>query len=79
MLDQQIEAVDTSGLGSPVERRVLPGPGAAAIMAAADENSLVVVGSRGLGGFKGLLLGSVSDQLTLHASCPVVVLRGADG
>ena len=79
LLDQQIEAVNTSGLPSPVERRVVPGPGAAAIMAAADENALIVVGSRGLGGFKGLLLGSVSDQLTLHASCPVVVLRAADG
>ena len=79
LLDHQIKAVDTSGLPSPVERRVVPGPGAAAIMAAADENALVVVGSRGLGGFKGLLLGSVSDQLTLHASCPVVVLRAADG
>jgi nucleotide-binding universal stress UspA family protein len=42
---------------------------------------LVVVGSRGLGGFRSLLLGSVANALTAHGRCPVVVIRGrkADG
>ena len=37
---------------------------------------MVVVGSRGHGGFAGLMLGSVSTAITQHASCPVLVIRG---
>src|SRR5918998_540439 len=39
------------------------------------EADLVVLGSRGHGGFKGMLLGSVSQHLVAHAECPVVVVR----
>jgi nucleotide-binding universal stress UspA family protein len=39
---------------------------------------LLVVGSRGRGGFKGTLLGSVSLHCVTHAACPVVVVREAD-
>ncbi|HMD46095.1 MAG TPA: universal stress protein [Acidimicrobiales bacterium] len=51
------------------------GAPAPALIKASEGADLLVVGSRGLGGFKGMLLGSVSHQCALHAKCPVLVVR----
>ncbi len=53
---------------------------AGTLLERAEEGAdMVVVGSRGHGGFTGLLLGSVSQQVIQHAPCPVVVVPGAKG
>jgi nucleotide-binding universal stress UspA family protein len=48
------------------------------LLSAAAHADMIVVGSRGAGGFKRLLLGSVSTQVTHHAPCPVVVIPDSD-
>jgi nucleotide-binding universal stress UspA family protein len=59
-----------------VNRIVEQGPAARRLLESAEGADLLVVGSRGRGGFTGLLLGSVSQQRALHAPCPVVIIRG---
>lgn len=64
-------------LAVPVESEIREGNPAQVVVTAATElgADLIVVGSRGLGGFRGVLLGSVSQRCVSHAQCPVVIVR----
>jgi nucleotide-binding universal stress UspA family protein len=58
-----------------VQRRVVEDRHPAEVLVElSDDADLLVVGSRGRGGFSSLLLGSVSHAVVLHARCPVVVI-----
>lgn len=72
--------LEALGDTSPVElhTEVREGQPAAVLCKLAREADLVVVGSRGRGGFSALLLGSVSAQVVQHARCSVVVVRPPD-
>lgn len=61
-----------------VEQRTVRGHPAQVVAEATERAQLVVVGSRGRGGFAGLLLGSVSQHVVTHAACPVVVMPHED-
>lgn len=61
-----------------LETRVREGQPAHVLVEEAADADLLVVGSRGHGGFSGLLLGSVSQQCAAHAHCPVVIVHARE-
>lgn len=75
VLNEAVAAITATGFPPDrIETRVVCGSAASTLIDAAKDADLLVVGSRGLGGFAGLLLGSVSHQIAAHAPCPVVVV-----
>jgi nucleotide-binding universal stress UspA family protein len=75
LLDQTVSAVADEAAEVEVTRSAIEGPAGAVLVEKSEGAELLVVGSRGLGGFRELLLGSVSHQCAQHAHCPVVIIR----
>jgi nucleotide-binding universal stress UspA family protein len=76
VLDAEVEKVRAVG-GTVAEAYLRMGTPAAEVVSLAEELGvgLIVVGSRGLGGIRRALIGSVSDSVVRHAHCPVLVVR----
>lgn len=80
VVTQFLDAADTSGLSRPVSRVVVGGTSTAGLLAARSADAeVLVVGSRGIGGFGGMVVGSVAHHLAHHALCPLVVIPAASG
>jgi nucleotide-binding universal stress UspA family protein len=76
LLDKAEKQLHEAGITS-VEQNILEGPASDAIVQAADVRhaDLIVMGTRGMGALKGLLLGSVSERVIGAAHCPVLVIK----
>lgn len=78
LLDTIVDGEDASALSQPLIKILVCESPARALIEASKGADMVVVGSRGRGGFVGLMLGSVSQQVVHHASCAVVVIPAVD-
>jgi len=78
ILAEGLDRVRGSAVDLEVSGVLARGAAATALLGSAELASMLVVGSRGLGGFSGLLLGSTGLQVASHATCPVVVVRPPD-
>jgi nucleotide-binding universal stress UspA family protein len=76
LLDAQVEQIKADG-GTVVQAHLRIGRPDEQIVDSAEEigAGLIVMGSRGLGGIRRLLMGSVSDSVVRHAHCPVLIVR----
>ena len=71
------DATDRATAQVPVTGEVLAGDPAAVLIRESAHTDLLILGHRGRGGFPELLLGSVAIKVAAHATCPVIITRGA--
>jgi nucleotide-binding universal stress UspA family protein len=75
LLAQAAEEAREEAPALDITTAVAEGPAAPALIEASRDADMLIVGSRGMGGFRELMLGSVSAQCAHHAACPVVIVR----
>ena len=76
LLERTVEEVFGADRPADMRLKVLEGRAAETLIEASHGALMLVVGNRGVGGFAGVLLGSVSARVAEHATCPVLVARG---
>jgi nucleotide-binding universal stress UspA family protein len=77
VVDETVAAVFGEHRPPDLKVTVQEGHASGRLLEAGADAGMLVLGSRGRGGFAGLLLGSVSTACTEHATCPVLVVHGA--
>lgn len=77
-LTKLVEELVPHGSNTQIETAVVEGHAAKVLVERASGASVLVLGSRGHGGFDGLLLGSVTSHCAMHAPCSVMIVRPTD-
>ena len=75
LLAEALEGATGDHPGVAVQSTVVNASAVEALLKQAASSSLLVVGSRGRGGFTGMLLGSVARSVAFHAACPTLLVR----
>jgi nucleotide-binding universal stress UspA family protein len=78
LLDEAVSAARSVAPDVPVAGTMIDGQASAVLCRETADADLLVLGDRGLGGFTGLLVGSVAVQVSSYAACPVLLARGGD-